>query len=205
MQQNSEFGQDYAEEQLRRSKHPIRRIIKQFYLDNILADVRGPALDVGCGAGQLLASLPKGSLGLEINPYLIKELASSGLNVMPYNLEEDDFAVSCIASGTYKTIIVAHVLEHFSDAANAVRKLIHAANRLGVERIIIVVPGRKGYASDETHKTFVDRTFFKGSDLEYVEGFRIKGYTDFPLPLKAADKYFVYQELKIVYEKEGQA
>jgi SAM-dependent methyltransferase len=201
MQQNDEFGQAYANEQLRRSKHPIRRIIKQFYLDNILADVRGPTLDVGCGAGQLLAKLPKDSLGLEINPYLITKLASAGLNVMQYNLDADEFAFLSIAPGKYKTIVVAHVIEHFNNAANVVRKLIAAANRLGVDRIIIVVPGRKGYSSDETHKTFVNKAFFKENELESVEGFCIKAFTNFPLPFKAADKYFVYQELKIVYEK----
>ena len=41
MKGTEQFDKDYAAEQLRRSRHPLRKIIKRFYLDNILRDVRG--------------------------------------------------------------------------------------------------------------------------------------------------------------------
>lgn len=91
-------------------------------------------------------------LGL-VNPCLIRSLSAAGLNVMAYNLEADDFALTGIAPGAYRTLVIAHVLEHFNNAANAVRKLLRAAKGLGVEKIVIVVPGSKGFASDATHKT----------------------------------------------------
>ena len=68
----SEFGSAYANEQLRRSRHPLRRLIKKFYLDRVLRELRGPTIDFGCGAGQLLARLPADSVGLEVNPHLVQ-------------------------------------------------------------------------------------------------------------------------------------
>ena len=67
-----EFGSAYAVEQLRRSRHPLRRLIKKFYLDRVLRELRGPTIDFGCGAGQLLARLPADSVGLEVNPPLVQ-------------------------------------------------------------------------------------------------------------------------------------
>ena len=203
MHSSDEFDKPYAEEQLRRSRHPLHRLIKKFYIENILADVQGPTIDIGCGAGQLLAKLPSGSVGLEVNPFLVETLKGSGLTVLAYNIEADDFGLSVISSGDYKTIILSHVLEHFDDAADALRRLICSAKRLGVERIIIVVPGIKGYASDKTHKTFVNRSFLKTNKLENFEGYRILKVKDFPFSSEIAGKYFIYQELKIVYEQCG--
>ena len=65
------FDAGYAGEQLRRSKQPLRKVVKGFYLRSVLSLLNGPTIDYGCGAGQLLALLPAGSLGLEVNPHLI--------------------------------------------------------------------------------------------------------------------------------------
>ncbi len=156
MQDGNEFDQAYANEQLGRSRHPIRRLLKCFYLNNMLKDVHGATLDVGCGAGQLLARLPPGSLGLELNPFLIQVLAALGMNAIHYDMNEDDFMFSSIPVNQFKTLIFAHVLEHFSEAASVMRKIFRSANRLGITRIIIVVPGELGYASDKSHCTFIN-------------------------------------------------
>lgn len=91
MSYHSEFGSDYAQEQLRRSRHPLRRIIKHFYINNILQDVEGHSIDFGCGAGQLLARLPAGSLGLEVNSFVVEALRQQGLNLQQYNPDQDRF------------------------------------------------------------------------------------------------------------------
>ena len=48
----AEFDRHYAAEQVRRSRHPLRRIVKGFYLREVLRDVVGPSIDFGCGASQ---------------------------------------------------------------------------------------------------------------------------------------------------------
>jgi len=127
MVEEHNFDQLYAAEQLRRSKHPIRRLIKYFYINNILKDVVGLAIDLGCGAGQLLEKLPPDSLGLELNPFLIKELSSKGLQILRFNINDDNGRFSGIPSNQYKTLIISHVLEHFADASAVMQKLFSSA------------------------------------------------------------------------------
>ncbi len=197
---NNEFGQNYAAEQFRRSRHPIRTIIKRLYLDNILRDVRGPTVDFGCGAGQLLARLPHGSVGLEVNPYLVEELAKAGLNVTLYDPDADQFAFSNLPNKAFTTLVMAHVLEHFTDAAQVLRQLLRSCRRLGVERVILVLPTTRGFASDNTHKTFVDFGYLQNHGLLHCEGFAVAKTTYFPGNCKAIGRFFTYHEFKVVYD-----
>lgn len=109
-----EFDRHFAAEQLRRSRHPIRRFVKNFYLRNILSDVLGPSIDFGCGAGQLLEHLPPGSVGIE-------ELRSSGLKVIQARQEIQDFELIDFGDGSFRTLVIAHVLEHLPDPVTALR------------------------------------------------------------------------------------
>ena len=66
--QEEEFGRDYALTQIDRQRNPLRKLIKSFYVSRVLKHVNGPAIDLGCGAGQILERLPPGSMGIEVNP-----------------------------------------------------------------------------------------------------------------------------------------
>ena len=201
MTEINEFDLAYASEQLRRSRHPLRKFVKSFYLDHILQDVSGPAIDFGCGAGQILARLPAGSIGVEINPALVIRLKESGLNVVAYDAATDDFSFSGFAPNTYKTLVSSHVLEHFADSASVIRKIWRASARLGIDTIIVVVPGEKGYASDLTHKTFVTEKYLADEGLVRCEGFEISKVHYFPGDIKSIGRYFMFHELKIVYRR----
>src|SRR5438270_12438866 len=119
----SEFGSAYAAEQLRRSRHPLRRLIKKFYLDRVLRELRGPTIDFGCGAGQLLARLPADSVGLEVNPHLVQALQQAGMNARLYDAYSADFSLSQVEVGRYELFTISHVPEHFDDTAAVIRKL----------------------------------------------------------------------------------
>jgi SAM-dependent methyltransferase len=179
----------------------LRRLIKGFYLRNILRDVAGASIDFGCGAGQLLASLPAGSIGLEINPFLIQALQGNGLNAMHYDAENDRFMLAGLSENRYSTFIMAHVLEHFAEAALILRTLLRSCRRLGVQRFILVVPGWKGYLSDDTHKTFVDRPYLEREGLLACEGFRLRQARYFPIDHEAAGRYLVFHELIAVFDR----
>lgn len=200
MSYHSEFGSDYAQEQLRRSRHPLRRIIKHFYINNILQDVEGPSIDFGCGAGQLLARLPAGSLGLEVNPFLVEALQKNGLNVQLYNPEQDQFSLADLAVGSYRTFVMAHVLEHLPDAARHWRTLLTSCRRLGIHRAILILPGAKGFRSDPTHRTFVDHSYLEREGLLRHQGYAVTRTQYFPLNLAAIGNHFTFHELKVVYE-----
>jgi len=198
-----EFDRSYAAEQLRRSKHPLRRIIKRFYLDNVLRDVHGPTIDFGCGAGQLLARLPAGSVGIEINPHLVEHLRGEGMNVVAYDAVADNFALNGFRENHYQTLVISHVLEHFESAADVMHALWRACWRLGIETIVVVVPGPKGYASDATHKTFVTELLIEQENLRSCEGFELVRCGYFPVDRKEIGKFFTFHELKLVYAREA--
>jgi SAM-dependent methyltransferase len=198
---SAEFNTGYAAEQLRRSRHPLRRLIKRFYIRNILREVSGPSVDFGCGAGQLLSKLPGGSIGLEINPVLVEALREEGLNVIHYDADRDRFSLAGLPEHRYSTFIMAHVLEHFSDAAAVLRTLLYSCRRLAVQRFILVVPGWKGYLSDPTHKTFVDRSYLLREGLLSCEGYRLKQARYFPIDHEGVGKYFVFHELMLVLDR----
>jgi len=195
-----EFDRDYASEQLRRAGHPLRRMIKRFYVANILREVRGPTIDFGCGAGQLLRRLPPGSIGLEVNPWLVDHLTKEGLAVALYDASVDDFGFHQIPAGHYETLVLAHVLEHFPDAAQIQRKLLRSCRRLGIGRVIVVVPGGKGYRSDKTHKTFVTRRYVRERQLENCEGYSLTGSRYFPLNVEAVGNVFTFHELVLIFD-----
>lgn len=197
----AEFDKNYAAEQLRRSRHPLRRLVKHLYLNNILNEVTGPTIDFGCGAGQLLARLPAGSVGLEINPYLVEELRRTGLNVVSYDPDADQFSLHEFPADRYKTLVIAHVIEHFSDSAQALRKICRTCARLGIRKIIVIVPGAKGFRSDKTHKTFVNQRYLEDHDLLNCEGYAVSKTGYFPINIESLGEYFTFHEFKIVYER----
>jgi SAM-dependent methyltransferase len=198
---NGEFDQNYALEQLRRSYHPLRRMVKHLYINNILTDVLdGPAIDFGCGAGQLLSRLPDGSMGLEINPYLIASLRERGLKVLQARANMEDFELVDFAPNFFKTLIISHVLEHLQNPVEVLSVLLRACKRIGVKRVIIVVPCAKGFDSDSTHKSFIDQAYLEANFPIPGDGFKYESFTNFPLPLPWLGRFFVYQELKILLD-----
>ena len=201
----SEFDRQYAVEQLRRSRHPLRRFIKGFYLRNVLRHVRGPSIDFGCGAGQLLELLPPGSVGMEVNPHLIAQLRGVGLTVHEARADLRDFELIGFAPGVFRTLVIAHVLEHLVDPIEALRLLLVACRRIGIERVVLVVPGARGYASDRTHKTFIDRAFLEDRMPKVSDGFARSSLTYFPFPWEWMGRHFIYQEMKVVFDRIGEA
>ena len=197
----SGFDRRYADEQLRRSRHPLRRVVKGWYLRNILRDVRGRAIDFGCGAGQLLERLPAGSIGLEVNPALVHALRARGLEVVRYDPQADGLELAALEANRYSTFIMAHVLEHFADAAASLRVLLRSCRRLGVVRVILVVPGWKGYLSDPTHRTFIDRDFLEREGLLDCEGYALAHARYFPIDRASLGRRFVFHELTVVLER----
>lgn len=196
-----EFGRCYAAEQIRRSRHPVRRFVKGFYLRQILRDVAvGPCVDFGCGAGQLLERLPPGSVGLEVNPYLIESLRSAGRTVHQAKADMVDFELASLPEGFFRSLVIAHVLEHVPDPMAALQILLTACQRLGIKRVVVVVPGEKGFASDHTHKTFIDHDFLESRMPLPCSGFNLSSLTYFPGPWEWVGRYFVFHEMKVVFD-----
>jgi len=197
------YDREYAARQLRRRRNPLRRAIKYFYLRNLLREVRGRTVDLGFGAGQLLERLPAGSLGLEVNPHLVEEAQRAGLNAALLDTSKEEPLIDAVPANTYSTLVLAHVLEHFSDADVMLKKILRAAAILGIERVIFVVPGAKGFQFDSTHRTFVNRRYLEEHRLLSCEGYRVTTRRYFPVDREGIGRYYTFHEFMFVYDRMG--
>lgn len=199
MAHEEEFGHAYAQRQIVRQRNPFRRLIKAFYVSRVLRHVHGPSIDLGCGAGQILEHLPKGSVGIEVNPHLVEELTRRGFKVIPAAEGETGFNLQALSRNKFGTLVLSHVLEHFGNADQVLRCLLHDCANLGISTVIIVIPGETGFRSDPTHKTFVNMDYLQSRELVDCEGFKIVHHSYFPGNLKLIERFFVYHELMVVY------
>jgi SAM-dependent methyltransferase len=196
---NPEFGGDYAQWQMARKTNVMRRLVKARYINNLLRFVQGPTVDVGCGAGQILERLPPGSLGIEVNPVLVRELNQRGMTVKQAQADPARLDISAAAGGSYQSLVLSHVLEHFDDAAEVLRKLLADARQLGIGNVIIVVPGQVGYGSDVTHKTFVTWDYLQQHGVLACQGYALTHHSYFPGNVAWLGKVFIYHEMMLVY------
>lgn len=198
---SSEFDSSYTQYQLDRS--PFRKAVRQIYLNRAASLVRGPTLDFGCGVGELLQRLPAGSKGLEYNTATVEHCRRQGLDVEAYDGFVDEWSLSILqGDARYESMVVSHVLEHLENPIDIFKKLLQAASRLGVERVLVIVPGASGFKIDPTHLTFVDRTMLTDKSIPGDTGFRCVHESYFPGNIRVIGDWFPYHELQIVYERE---
>ena len=200
MMEQGEFDEHYAASQIARRDSGLRARFKRFYLDRILRFATGVTVDIGCGAGQLLEQLPKGSIGLEINPTLVRHLRAKGLDVLQATPSATSISLGALRPSRARAAVLSHVLEHFDEADEVLRRLMRSCTTLGISRLIVVVPGWVGYGSDNTHRTFVTLDYLRAKGLLEGPGFRAVHHSYFPGNLEAIGRVFVYHELMVVYD-----
>jgi SAM-dependent methyltransferase len=201
---SSDFNATYATEQIRRRTSLPRRIVKAGYLANLTRRFDGPTIDLGCGAGQLLERLPPGSVGLELNDALLEHLKRLHLDVLKYDALVDDFSLSPLfdgGRGPYRHLVCAHVIEHFDNPAHAVRNLLLSGGRLGLETMVFVVPGKKGFSSDATHRMFVTEDYIRAQNLAECAPFRLAAVEYFPGNSRWLGDWFAYHECILTWRR----
>ncbi len=195
-----DFDRAYADRQLARRGSAVRRWVKARYVARVLAHVRGPAVDLGCGAGQILARLPRGSMGVEVNPVLVDTLRAEDLDVVRAVPHPDRVDLDAVPAHRFGTAILSHVLEHFADAAGVLRRLMTDCAARGIGRLVVVVPGAAGYRTDDTHRTFVTLDYLRAHGLLGGADHRVVHRSFFPGDAAAFGRWFAYHELMLVYE-----
>ena len=192
------YGDDYTAYQLNRG--PLRRWVRRHYLTAAAALAANTTLDFGCGVGELLARLPKGSVGVEYNPVSVAHCRQRGLDVHWYDGFADDFALTTLElPDNVETLFLSHVLEHFDDPIHLVHRLA-AALAPGLRRIVLIVPGEAGFRIDPTHRQFVDIDMVLAT-VRSMPGWCIRSSRYFPLNHRQAGKLFPYNELQVVIDR----
>ncbi|HZV70251.1 MAG TPA: methyltransferase domain-containing protein [Saprospiraceae bacterium] len=193
------YAEGYLEYLSKRS--PIRKIVRLLYLYDIRKYCKSATVDFGCGAGELLKILPKGSVGYEINPYAVRYCNSQGLTAYLYDPGSDKYEFWMIEPNKFHSFTMNHVLEHLEEPAAVMNKIFEHCSRLGISRIVFTVPGTKGYTTDKTHLTFVDMDYLKKNGILQNKYYRLKLSKYFPLNMKSFSKVFTHNELRLVFDK----
>lgn len=195
-----DFDADYTRYQTERSL--LRKWVRRAYLRSAASQLTGPTLDFGCGVGELLQRLPAGSRGLEYNPATVAYCQHIGLPVQAYDGFADDWNLGVLpADCRLESMVISHVLEHLDDPMDILRRLLKAATRHGVRKVLVIVPGKAGYRIDSTHRTFVDRAMLLQPSITEDSGFAVHSARWFPGNLRAIGDWFPHHELQVVFER----
>lgn len=196
----AEYGEDYARYQLDRSR--LRKFVRTFYLKSAASQLTGPTVDLGCGVGELLSRLPDGSLGLDVNPVSVEHCLRQGLEARVYDGEADGWSLALLEGRRdLQSLVVSHVLEHLEAPMQKLSRLLAACARLGISRALVIVPGRSGFASDDTHRTFIDAAMLSDPAVTRGTGFALGRTRHFPLDAEAAGNFFTHLELQAVFDR----
>jgi SAM-dependent methyltransferase len=152
----------------------------------------GRTLDIGCGIGRNLGTLPTGSVGVDHNQVSVAIARRRGLAA--YTVEEF-LAGEHARAESFDSLLLAHLVEHLTpnDARELVRSYLPYLRPGG--RVLFICPQERGYASDPTHQTFVT-----GEDLLQLArevGLRADRWHSFPLP-RWLGRVFPYNEFNVV-------
>lgn len=123
----------------------------------------GPrVMEVGFGfAASLIGAFPRRVSGLEINPLAVSYGKSRGLSVKAI-AQDGGFPE---ADGAFDVCVLDNVLEHIEVPAKTLDECHRITGPSG--GLIIIVPGERGYASDDDHKKFYDVAELKSLDARW--------------------------------------
>ena len=106
-------------------------------------------MEVGFGfASGLIGAFPKHVSGLEINPLAVSYCKSLGMRVNQIS-EDGSFPET---DGVCDVCVLDNVLEHIEEPARTLDECYRITRPNG--GLIIIVPGERGYSSDDDHKIF---------------------------------------------------
>jgi SAM-dependent methyltransferase len=164
----------YFEYLLRRSA--LGLIYRKYVLyPRLSRHLSGVVLDVGCGIGDFVAHRP-GTVGVDPNPHCVEFCCRRSLEVRSMQDGKIPYP-DCSFDGA----VLDNVLEHLVNPADTLAEL-HRVLRDDA-RIVVGVPGRKGYAADPDHKIFYEERSL--ASLLEGAGFHVTKVIHMPLPIPA--------------------
>lgn len=196
MPQKNTKGSDYAERlnNLSGARWKTLLDVQRPYRWNLGRLKLGKTLDVGCGIGRNLHNLSKESVGVDHNKFAVEQAVNEGLNALTL----DEFKKKKYKRGYFKSMLLAHVLEHMSTADG--KKIIRQYLPFVKRNIVIICPQEKGFTTDETHTNFLD-----GKDIEKIledVGLVVEKSYSFPFP-RVVGRVFAYNETVVVAHKKA--
>lgn len=141
-------------------------------------------------------------MGVEYNEASVALCKTRGLDVIHYDGLVDDWALSFLPEKrAFESMVISHVLEHLDEPVRVLGRLLATACRLGVERVLVIVPGRAGYRIDATHVTFVDQRMLAMPELTIGTGFQLAHTAYYPGDWRSLGTVFAHHELQVTYSR----
>lgn len=144
---------------------------KHWLYPRLSRHLSGRALDIGCGIGDMLA-FRSNTVGVDINPRTVAYCNDRGAqaylmtpNQLPFSAHE------------FESVLLDNVLEHLAEPAPLLKEVHRVL--IGNGRLLIGVPGSKGWESDPDHKIRYDQRLL----IDTVEASGFKHLTTFHTPL----------------------
>lgn len=132
------------------SRSKLALIYRNFYLyPKLEKNLTYPCLDVGCGIGDFLKFSKKTVLGIDVNNSLIDQCKKQNLKVRlitKSKIPSDD--------SVYNSAILDNVLEHIIEPSYLLSEVYRVLKANA--KLVIGVPGIKGYLHDNDHKIYYD-------------------------------------------------
>lgn len=178
----------------------LRTFIRGFYLRRIASHCQGRTADIGCGSGALLKLLQPGSVGYEINQAAVSHCHRLGLNVHLISPVKPLEQIALTLPEKCDSLAMNHVLEHLEDPQQYLSDLLELVYRTSIRRLIFILPGKKGYASDVTHRNFIDKTWFEKNVFSTNPGLRIMASYYYPVNFAWFGNFFRHNEWHMVLE-----
>lgn len=138
---------DYFEYLRRRSRYGLFYRHRYLY-PRLSSRLRGSALDIGCGIGDMLRHRPE-TVGVDINPETVAWCREQGLDARVMEVDKLPFEAA-----TFDSAILDNVLEHLTEPSALLDEIARVVRPGG--SLIVGVPGTKGYTCDPDHKQFYD-------------------------------------------------
>jgi SAM-dependent methyltransferase len=130
-----------------------------FYRKNIvypalISELSGNVLDIGCGIGDFLMCRPN-TVGIDVNQLNVNYCKEQGWEA--YSIENNIFP---FLENTFEGAILDNVLEHLTEPNITLLEAKRVLKNTG--RLIVAVPGIKGYTMDDDHKHFYNEVEMNG-------------------------------------------
>jgi SAM-dependent methyltransferase len=188
---------EYADRLVRKETATWKRLlnVQAPYQWNLRRQGLGKTLDVGCGIGRNLASLPPGSVGVDHNPKSVDVARERGFTAFT----SKEFLSSPHAkAGSFDSMLLAHVIEHMSAyfGEQLVREYLPYVK--GGGKVFFICPQERGYRSDATHERFTTNEDL--AELARSVGLVPQRAASFPFP-RLAGKFFTYNEFNLLAVK----
>jgi len=170
-----------------RKRSLIGILFRRLFLMPVVNYFRGNVLDIGSGIGEFLECYPD-SVGIDVNKDCVEFCVSKGLKCFHADVYRLPFM-----DNSFDGVLLNNILEHLEKPDDAFSEIKRVLKKDG--RLLIELPGKKGFYHDKTHVKFWD----KESIIDFLKrwGFDNIVIKYFPIPFRIAGEIFTHNKIRV--------